>query len=138
VIEDGDTGFVWRPAMLKDLPLFPVLAASDIGRARRWYEEKLGLIPEIEEMGSAWYRTGDSWFLLYPTQAAGTAMNTVAHWTVPDLRGLMAELRGRGVVFEDYDLGEGMVTVDGVLEVGGRMAAWFKDSEGNTFELTQT
>ena len=123
--------------MLRDLPLYPVLAASDIERARAWYEQKLGLTPETEEaMGSLWYRTGDSWFLLYPTQAAGTARNTVAHWTVPDITAVMTELRGRGVVFEDYDFGNGMATVDGVIEVGGRSAAWFKDSEGNIIELT--
>lgn len=122
--------------MLKDLPLYPVLAASDIERAKAWYEEKLGLKPEIEEMGSAWYRTGDSWFLLYPTKAAGTAQNTVAHWTVSDMTAVMTELRARGVVFEEYDFGDGMKTVDGVLEMGGRAAAWFKDSEGNTIELT--
>jgi hypothetical protein len=46
-------------------------------------------------------------------------------------------LRERGVVFEDYDFGE-MRTVDGVLEVGDAKAAWFKDSEGNTYELTET
>ena len=123
--------------MLRDLPLYPVLAASDIERARAWYEQKLGLTPETAEaMGSLWYRTGDSWFLLYPTQAAGTARNTVAHWTVPDITAVMTELRGRGVVFEDYDFGNGMATVDGVIEFGGRSAAWFKDSEGNIIELT--
>ena len=124
--------------MLKDLPLFPVLAAFDIDRARRWYAEKLGLTPELEEMGAAWYRTGASWFLLYPSASAGTARTTVAHWTVPDLRRLMDELRGRGVVFEDYDLGGGMKTQDGLLEFEGRLVAWFKDSEGNIIELSQT
>lgn len=48
----------------------------------------------------------------------------------------MADLRSRGVVFEDYDFGE-MKTVNGLLSVGGYKAAWFKDSEGNTLELTE-
>ena len=50
----------------------------------------------------------------------------------------MDELRGRGVVFEDYDLGGGMKTQDGLLEFEGRLVAWFKDSEGNIIELSQT
>ena len=54
-----------------------------------------------------------------------------------DIEAVMADLRGRGVVFENYDLGNGMVTVDGLLTMGPYKACWFKDSEGNTFEISQ-
>jgi hypothetical protein len=37
---------------------------------------------------------------------------------------------------QDYDFGE-MRTVNGLLDFGGARAAWFKDSEGNTYELTE-
>ena len=49
----------------------------------------------------------------------------------------MAELRERGVVFEEYDF-PGLKTVDGVAEVGTERAAWFKDTEGNTIVISQT
>ena len=124
--------------MLRDFPMSARLAASDIGRARAWYEEKLGMAPEREEMGGAglWYRCAGTWFYLYQTESAGTARNTVGGWEVQGLEAVMAELRGRGVRFEDYDFGE-MKTVDGVLSVGGYKAAWFTDSEGNVLELTE-
>jgi hypothetical protein len=48
----------------------------------------------------------------------------------------MAELRGRGVAFEQYSLGEAPM-VDGVADFGVAKAAWLKDSEGNTYELTE-
>jgi catechol 2,3-dioxygenase-like lactoylglutathione lyase family enzyme len=114
------------------------LAASDIGRARAWYADKLGLTPEKEEMGgrALWYRTGGTWFLVYQTETAGTARNTVGGWEVRSLESLMAELRSRGVTFEDYDFGE-MRTVDGLLSMDGYKAAWFADSEGNILELTE-
>jgi hypothetical protein len=48
----------------------------------------------------------------------------------------MTDLRGRGVVFEDYDFG-GLTTVYGLADFGTARAAWFKDSEGNTFELSE-
>jgi catechol 2,3-dioxygenase-like lactoylglutathione lyase family enzyme len=123
--------------MLREFPMSARLAALDIGRARAWYEEKLGLAPEKEEMGGAglWYRCAGTWFYLYQTDTAGTARNTVGGWEVDDLTSVVAELRSRGVIFEDYDFGE-MKTVDGILSVGGYQAAWFKDSEGNTLELT--
>jgi catechol 2,3-dioxygenase-like lactoylglutathione lyase family enzyme len=124
--------------MLRNDPMSARLAASDIARAKHWYQEKLGLTPEREEMGGTalWYRCGETWFLLYQTETAGTARNTVGGWEVNDIASVMAELRGRGVVFEDYDFGE-MKTVGGLLSVGGSSAAWFKDSEGNVLELTE-
>jgi catechol 2,3-dioxygenase-like lactoylglutathione lyase family enzyme len=123
--------------MLREFPMSARLAALDIGRARAWYEEKLGLAPEKEEMGGAglWYRCAGTWFYLYQTDTAGTARNTVGGWEVDDLTSVVTGLRSRGVIFEDYDFGE-MKTVDGILSVGGYQAAWFKDSEGNTLELT--
>jgi catechol 2,3-dioxygenase-like lactoylglutathione lyase family enzyme len=129
-----------RRALLSNFPLTPRLPAVDIDRAREWYETKLGLVPDhMEEVGGGlWYQTGGGWFYLYPTPSAGTAQNTAAGWTVTDLEAVVEELRGRGVAFEDYDFGE-MKTENGVLSVpGGYKAAWFKDSEGNTLELSET
>ena len=124
--------------MLRDFPMAARLAAIDIGRARAWYEEKLGLTPEKEEMGGSglWYRTGGTWFYLYQTETAGSARNTVGGWEVHGIEAIMADLRSRGVTFEDYDFGE-MKTVDGLLIVGDYRAAWFADSEGNVLELTE-
>ena len=125
--------------MLGDFPMAARIAASDIGRARAWYQDKLGLMPEAEEMGGAtlWYRTGGTWFLLYETASAGTAKNTVGGWEVSGLDLIMADLRSRGVTFEEYDFGNEWRTVDGVMTMEGHRAAWFKDSEGNIFELTE-
>ena len=126
--------------MLAQFPVSARLAAADIARARTWYQEKLGLAPEKEEMGgmALWYRSGATWFLLYQTESAGTAKNTVAGWEVKDIEAVMGSLRANGVTFEEYDFGEGMRTVDGLmLEPGGAKAAWFRDSEGNFLELTE-
>jgi len=59
-------------------------------------------------------------------------------WTVDDIDATVAELRSRGVVFEEVDL-PGLKTVDGIAHVAGNYpskgsaerAAWFRDSEGN-------
>jgi hypothetical protein len=63
-------------------------------------------------------------------------MNTIAGWTVTDIEAVMTGLRERGVSFEEYDFGETR-TVGGLVDFGGAKAAWFKDSEGNTYELTE-
>ena len=123
--------------MLTDFPIHATAAAIDLDRARRWYEEHLGLTAEREEMGGVWYRfAGDTWLYLYGTTAAGTAQNTIAGWTVRDIESVMADLRSRGVAFEDYDFGD-FKTVDGLADFGMAKAAWFKDSEGNTYELSE-
>jgi catechol 2,3-dioxygenase-like lactoylglutathione lyase family enzyme len=127
-------------ATLKDHPMSARIAATDIARARSWYEEKLGLAPDKEEMGgmALWYRTGATWFLLYQTDSAGTAQNTVGGWEVTGIEDLIQSLRSRGVTFEEYDFGEGMRTVDGLMTVPtGFRSAWFRDSEGNVLELTE-
>ena len=114
------------------------LAASDIQRAKDWYRDKLGFTPE-EELpdGSCFYRSGSTRFFLYPTQFAGTAQNTVLGWDVDDIDKVVEELRGRGVLFEEYDF-PGLKTENGIATLEGiERAAWFKDSEGNILSIGQ-
>ena len=123
--------------VLEQFPIHATVAASDLERAKAWYREKLDLEPKIDDPMGAWYRfNGDTWLLVYHTPSAGTAQNTQAGWAVTGIESVMGELRSRGVVFEDYDFGE-MKTVNGLLATPGGKAAWFKDSEGNTFELSE-
>jgi hypothetical protein len=124
--------------MLNNFALTPRLPASDIGRARAWYEEKLGLTPsKEEETGGLWYQTGGAWFHLYPTPHAGTAQNTAAGWQVDGIEAVMDELRARGVAFEEYDFGEMGRSENGIFSFGGFKVAWLKDSEGNILELSE-
>jgi len=116
-----------------DFTLHASLPASDIERARAWYSDKLGLEP-IEEGpgGELRYDAGGTQFGVYPSAFAGTNQATAAMIAVSDFDTALAEMRSRGIVFEDYDFGEDFRTVDGVLEApDGERAAWFKDSEGN-------
>ncbi len=72
------------------------------------------------------------------TANAGTAKSTTAGWMVDDIDAVMADLRGRGVRFEDYDIENGPKTVDGVAgDASSGRTAWFTDSEGNVVSLTQ-
>jgi predicted enzyme related to lactoylglutathione lyase len=119
-------------------PVYAVLPASDFGRAKAWYEEKLGLTPS-EVMGpNAWYRCADgTWFILTLTPNAGTARNTAAGFTVKEIESVMDDLRSRGVEFLEYDFGEMGKTERGLMTMGDTRAAWFEDSEGNIIELSQ-
>ena len=119
--------------------LHPVLPASDLERAKRWYSEKLGLEPVREdEYGGAEYEIGGAMFLVYQSDFAGTNKATAAGFRVNDFDARVAELRSAGVVFEEVDFGEFGSTVDGVITMPGSndKAAWFKDSEGNILSLS--
>jgi catechol 2,3-dioxygenase-like lactoylglutathione lyase family enzyme len=122
---------------LEQFAIHATAAAVDLDRTRSWFDEKLGLTPEREDPGGVWYRfAGETWLYLYGTPTAGTARNTIAGWTVTRIEAVMASLRARGVEFEDYDFGD-IKTVGGLADFGIAKAAWFKDSEGNTYELSE-
>ena len=124
--------------MLKNAPIVPYIPAADVARARRFYEDKVGLVAREETAGGVVYECGDrSWIFLYPSAGAGTSKASQAFWQVDDLEAEMSELKARGVVFEEYDM-PGLKTVNGILTAGGAKAAWFKDSEGNILAVIQT
>jgi len=113
-----------------------MIASTDLERSKRWYAQVGGYEPMFEEGGQVvGYQSGKSIFNVYMTSFAGTAKNTVAGYAVPDIRAEMADLRGRGVTFEDYDFGN-VKTADGLLEDSdGTTNAWFKDPDGNILGL---
>jgi catechol 2,3-dioxygenase-like lactoylglutathione lyase family enzyme len=125
--------------MFGDTYLHPVLAASDIGRAREWYSQKLGLEPVSEGLfGELRYELGGAHFLVYQSQFAGTNEATAAGFQVDDFDDVIKKLRQNNVSFEHVDFGEMGSTVDGVIASpdGKAKAAWFKDSEGNILSLS--
>ena len=116
-----------------------VVAASDLARARSFYEGVLGLKVSEESPDSdegVLYELAGTRLMVYATSFAGTAKNTVFAIDTDDLARDMAALRDKGVVFMDYDF-PGLKTVDGVAELAGEKSAWFEDSEGNILALGQ-
>jgi len=123
--------------MLKDLHTHATLPAADLDRAKRFYAEKLGLIPTMEAPGGVFYEVaGGTRFVLYPTPNPARGGHTQIGFMAPDVRKEVADLRARGVVFEEYDF-PGLKTENGVAVTGDTVTAWFKDSEGNMIGLVQ-
>jgi catechol 2,3-dioxygenase-like lactoylglutathione lyase family enzyme len=121
---------------LSTRPIRPTLPASDIERAKAWYKDMLGLSPSEESPAGVEYECGGgTGFGLYPSQFAGTAQNTAAEFDVEDIEEAVADLRERGVTFEEYDF-PGLQTQDGIAQLGAFRGAWFKDSEGNIIAIT--
>src|SRR5215208_1438369 len=116
--------------MLKDATIHVYLPAANIARARTFYEEVVGLTPKEEYAGGVFYDCGGATAFLYPTPNAGTSKASQAFWVVADVEAEVADLKRRGVTFEEYDM-PGIRTLNSVATGGGAKTAWFKDTEGN-------
>ncbi len=78
--------------------------------------------------------------------SAGVAEGTFTQmaFEVDDIEAAVAELKRRGVVFEEFDL-PGLKMVDGIVDIegnypskgSGERGAWFRDCEGNMLGLGQ-
>jgi catechol 2,3-dioxygenase-like lactoylglutathione lyase family enzyme len=115
------------------------LPAQDLGRARRFYADKLGLEPADERPGGLLYLVGGCAFALFASSGRPSGEHTQMAFEVDDIEATVAELRSRGVVFEEVDA-PGMRTRDGIADIEGNYpskgargerGAWFRDSEGN-------
>jgi len=124
--------------MLQQSPMYAYLPVSDVARARKFYEEKLGFKPKQEVAGGVIYEFGQhTACFLYPTPNAGTSKASQAFWQVEDIEREVAELKARGVTFEEYNAPH-LKTVNSIATGGGAKSAWFKDTEGNILAVIQS
>jgi catechol 2,3-dioxygenase-like lactoylglutathione lyase family enzyme len=123
--------------MLQEFPMYAYIPATDLARARDFYERKLGFVPsEVRDDGCAYaFGSGTACFL-YLTPNAGTSRASQAFWHVRDIERVVQDLRARGVALEHYDM-PGERSPSGVVTAGGAKAAWFKDSEGNIMAVIE-
>ncbi len=122
--------------MLKSAPIHAYIPASDVARARKFYETIVGLEPSQEYAGGVFYKCGGTEVFLYPTPNAGTSKASQAFWSVENVEAEVADLKSRGVEFESYDF-PGFTMKDHILTAGSAKTAWFKDTEGNILAISQ-
>lgn len=117
--------------MLESATTHAAIPVSDLDRARRFYEGTLGLKSGEERSDGVQYEVGGTWFLVYPSQFAGTNQATAMTFEVDDVDAAVDELSEKGVTFEQYDF-PGLKTDErGIAEIQGVRGAWFKDPDGN-------
>ena len=118
--------------MLEKMDVAPNIAVTDMDRARRFYEDTLGL-KKIDSEGDQVivFRSGNSKLLVYKSQYAGSNKATAATWQVgEEVEGVVRSLKAKGVAFEHYDMPD--MIREGDLHVCGDMkVAWLKDPDGN-------
>lgn len=125
--------------MLGKADATPMIAVSDLDRARTFYEKKLGLKTKDEWGGEgATLKSGDTLINLYRSEFAGTNKATALTFEVDDIDEEVSELKEKGIFFEHYDLPG--LEARGDLYVGekGFKTAWFKDPDGNILSLVES
>ena len=117
---------------LGEHPVAATIPVSAMGRAREFYEGRLGLAGgKDQDDGGHTYPSGDSYIHIYPSPGnAGTSGATLAAWMVDDVEGVVDALIASGVTFEQY--GEPLNTDSkGIARLGASEIAWFRDPDGN-------
>jgi len=123
--------------MLGETGVTPMIAVKDLDRARKFYEETLGLSGgkaiggEVVEM-----KSGDTTISVYKSEFAGTNKATALTFDVDDIRQEVSELKEKGVLFEHYDL-PGLKKEGDIYTAEGMKTAWFKDPDGNILSLLE-
>jgi catechol 2,3-dioxygenase-like lactoylglutathione lyase family enzyme len=122
--------------MLGSTDAIAFVGVTDLGRARVFYEQVLGLpLTGCTDFACVFDASGT---MLRVTAVPEVARGgyTVLGWRVADIAAAVHDLSARGVVFLRYD---GMDQDDsGVWTTpGGDRVAWFPDPDGNILSLTQ-
>jgi catechol 2,3-dioxygenase-like lactoylglutathione lyase family enzyme len=119
--------------MLRDSQAFSGLSSSDIGAARTFYADKLGLEVTEERGMLTLHLAGGGRVLIYPKENHEPATFTVLNFPVDDIDRAADELIAAGVRFERYD---GMTQDErGIARGNGPDIAWFKDPAGNILSI---
>lgn len=115
----------------------PMIAVKDLDRARRFYEDTLGLRTEEEWGGEGIsMKSGSTTVNVYKSEFAGTNKATALNFDVADIDSEVSELKGKGVFFEHYDL-PGLEQHGDIYTAEGMKTAWFKDPDGNILSLIE-
>jgi predicted enzyme related to lactoylglutathione lyase len=128
--------------MLENSKAYSGFAVEDLGKAKQFYGETLGLKTEVidEENGlMTLHLAGDRPTLIYQQEGTTPASYTILNFPVDDIDEAVDELAGKGISFERYEAFEqdekGIVR--GLAAGTGPDVAWFKDPEGNVLSVLQ-
>ena len=122
--------------MLKTSKAICFVATQHPARARKFYEETLGLKLAEDGPFALVFDANGTMLRVQKVQKLVPATHTVLGWDVPDISAEIQDLSKRGVRFERF---EGLPQDESGIWTTpqGAKVAWFKDPDGNVLSLTQ-
>jgi predicted enzyme related to lactoylglutathione lyase len=124
-------------AMFENTKAFSGFSVDDIGAAKKFYGETLGI--RVSEVGAGLltlHIAGDRDIIVYPKPNHEPATFTILNFPVDDIDQAVDELSRRGIEFLRYD---GFSQDDKGIARGdeGPPIAWFTDPAGNILAVLQ-
>ncbi len=128
--------------MLKDSKAFSGFSVNDLDEAEKFYGKTLGIDAKQDKMGLNLDFAGGNHIFVYGKKDHKPATYTILNFPVDDIDKTVEELKGAGVEFLQYDLGNGAKTDEkgimrGLVAGMGPDIAWFKDPAGNILSILQ-
>ncbi len=119
---------------------FSSFSVNDVGAAKKFYRDKLGIDVNDEKEGGLSLKLGDQTIYLYPKEDHIPATFTVLNIAVTDIDAAVDELTSRCIAFESY--GGDIATDDkgifrGADKGSGPNIAWLKDPSGNILSVIE-
>lgn len=127
--------------MLQTSKAFSSFSVDDLGRAKEFYEQTLGLEVKDNPMGILELQITENPVMIYPKPNHKSASFTVLNFPVDDIDTVVEELTEKGVVFEQHN--NEMIKTDkkGIARSAsyekGPNVAWFKDPAGNILAVLE-
>ena len=116
--------------------LIAFVASARPDDARAFYRDVLGLTFVEESPFAIVFLSGETMLRIQKVGEAPEPNDTALGWEVDDIAARMAELAGKGVVFERFDgFGQDESRIWNAPD--GTKVAWFRDPDGNLLSLTQ-
>ena len=122
--------------MLNKTRIIAFVATQHPARARKFYEETLGLTLVEDGPFALVFDANGTMLRVQKVEKLIPATHTVLGWDVPDIHATIKELSKRGVRFEHFEGLQQDKSGIWTSPAGGKIA-WFKDPDGNTLSLTQ-
>lgn len=121
--------------MLTTFPINGFVRITDPERARRFYEQTLGLAFDYENPYVTVFRSGNAQIIAQKVQEFTPVPATVLGWEVKDIENVVSALRKDGVVFERYEFMDQDEL--GIWKSPAGKVAWFKDPDGNILSVSE-
>jgi catechol 2,3-dioxygenase-like lactoylglutathione lyase family enzyme len=123
--------------VLGNTKAFSGFAVKDVGKAREFYGDTLGIETTEEDDMLILHLAGGRDTFVYPKPDHAPANYTILNFPVDDVDAAVDELGRKGVRFERYE-GFGQDEKGIARGNGGPTIAWFTDPDGNVLSVLET
>lgn len=121
---------------LADSNVVATIPVTDLDKATEFYRDTLGLNVVDQNPNAVRFQAGATQLSTFKRPPVERG-HTMAHFEVTDIEATVADLKSRGVRFEEYDSGPIATTNSIANYAPGIRGAWFKDPDGNVLGLRE-